>query len=367
MRCVMAMMLFATALTGGAQVLRPADPRSVTGLKRARADETLRDVIDRVIHEADGAMISEIHPLKVIHYEGLLHNDPIRVADVAALEEMDRLRTLAQAYLASGKPEYAVKARQIIEQWSEAYDPTGNPINENKLDPIWESYEALSDGFSIEKRASIEKWLDCLARANMATAAEGKNIDSNWHTKRIKIVATIGWAIHRPTFVDWAKEQYADYVQRSLYPDGTSFDLKHRDALSYHCAGLLPLAELALRARAKGVDFYSFEAKSGASLRKSVDYILPYARGEKVHAEWVNGEVELDHRRAQAGLEFYKPGKPWDPAGSIKLLEAMSAFDPAYAEIAARLRKKYSIEPTWNLVLAQILEAKQPATKPAGQ
>ena len=147
---------------------------------------------------------------------------------------MDHLERLILAWQVTGREAYAHKARSIILAWTDRYIPSANAINDNKLDPIWAGYASLRHGFTSQQQAALHEWMRRIAQGMMDSAARGQNTGNNWQTKRIKIVATIGWTLNQPDLLQWARDQYAIYVQNNFYPDGTSRDLKQRDALHYH-------------------------------------------------------------------------------------------------------------------------------------
>jgi hypothetical protein len=117
------------------------------------------------------------------------------------------------------------------------------------------------------------------------------------------------------------------FVREGLRGDGTSLDLERRDSLTYHCSALVPMLDLALLLGAEGRQLYAWTAPHGGSLQRSVDYVVPYASGEKTRREWVNSQVELDRQRAKAGLDHYQPGSLFDPQDARSLIEAATAFD----------------------------------------
>ncbi|MBC8136303.1 MAG: alginate lyase family protein [Fibrella sp.] len=305
--------------------------------------------------EADAMLAAKPHPLTVIHYEGLLDTNPERITTRTALTDMDRLVVLGQAWAASGETRYRDAAMAYVRAWSGAYVPTGNPINENKLEPVFVAYGMMRDAFSTDERIRIQAWMRRIAEVEIET---GKNVkgtaQDNWHSKRLKIVGLIGRILEKKAFTAYAAKGFKSYVEGSLLPDGRSQDLIKRDAMSYHQSGLKPLLVLALYAAPEeGRALYRWQAPSGASLQNSVAYLLPYADGTKIHAEWVNTREPLDRQRAAAGIAYYQPGKPFDPKSATETFEFASAFDPRFTGTVAKLRGEPATSrfPSWQIVL----------------
>ncbi len=227
-----------------------------------------------------------------------------------SLKDLDKVALWLSAWYGSQDKVYAEKIKTYLLAWAEAYVPTGNPINENKLEPLIHGYGVLKKSFSKTEQQRIEAWLTRIAEAELAYPRIPEN---NWKAKHIKLVGTIGMILDKPSYVEYARESFKKYIDKALYADGTSRDLHQRDALSYHVSGLDPLLVYAiateqLKGNNDAFNPFTYQSPQGGSIKKSVDYVVPYAKGEKVHAEWVNTKVELDRQRAAAGIAHYQPG-----------------------------------------------------------
>lgn len=69
---------------------------------------------------------------------------------------------------------------------------------------------------------------------------------------------------------------------------------------------------------------------SSASVERSIAFLLPGVRGEKVHLEFVRSPVVLDLQRGEARIPAFKAGAPWDPRRGTRLLEMAGYFTPAF-------------------------------------
>ncbi|MPR33731.1 alginate lyase family protein [Salmonirosea aquatica] len=294
----------------------------------------------KVEEEAKGYLNDAPRPLRVIHYEGLLDTDTRRIDTEKSLRDMDKLAAWLFAYYGPQDKLYAQKAKTYILAWAGTYEPTGNPINENKLEPLIHCYQTMKSYFSESEQKKVGYWLAQIAEAEISFPNMPEN---NWKTKQIKLVGTIGLILNREPYVVYAIEQSKGYIDKALYGDGTSRDLRQRDALSYHVSGLKPLMTLAitmdqLSENKYGLQTFNYQNPAGGSLRKSVDYVVPYALGEKTHAEWVNTKVELDRQRAAAGIAHYQPGTLYEPERSREMFELASYFAPSYQEVLRNLK-----------------------------
>lgn len=297
-------------------------------------------------------------PLTVLNYQGLLDTDPLRIATEDHLKDMDKLALMTWAFSARPAPEYGEPIRKFILAWASAFKPTGNPINENKLEAVILGYYLVKPLFTATERTTIEAWMNDIAGKEMA----GRS-DNNWETKRIYIVGQIGLILGNKTYEDFALERYRSYIQASLRPDGTSVDFEQRDALHYHTSGLDPLLVFAhiirqFRSGGAGADLYRYQSPSGASLMKSVHFVDAYARGEKTHEEFKNTKVQLDRDRRAAGIEGYREGTFFKPIDAVNMYSLAVGFEPQYSQLVADILKTSARRyPNWITLLSAIDQA----------
>jgi hypothetical protein len=81
-------------------------------------------------------------------------------------------------------------------------------------------------------------------------------------------------------------------------------------------------------------------------------------RGRKERREWSNSRVALDRRRAEAGIESYRQGRPYEPNDALRLLEEASYFDPSPTPLVLKLHggaaKRF---PSWTMVVNAACQA----------
>lgn len=276
------------------------------------------------------------HPVRVIQYEGLLHTDPLRIACVEKLREMGDVALVLRHWQATGDARAADYLRRFVTAWAGTYEPTGNDVNENKLYPLFVAYEGLRAGFEPGDRKRIDDWISTFGNLHSAAVAKPGASD-NRYTKHLRLLAMFGRILDREDWRASAREGVRRFVAHSLRPDGTSLDLEIRDSLTYHTSSLRPIIEIALLSGIDGPSLYSWKSPAGSSIRKSVEYVVPYASGAKTREEWRNTTVELDRNRAAAGIEEYRPGRLYEPRSALPLLEEASVFDPALRPLVLQL------------------------------
>ncbi|MEM6855143.1 MAG: alginate lyase family protein, partial [Planctomycetota bacterium] len=292
-------------------------------------DPEAKAIADRVVAEAQPALARGPEPLAVIHYEGLVNTDPRRVETVASLNQMGDIARLLRAWQVSQDAKIADHLRALILAWTQAYEITGNDVNENKFSPLLMAYASLRESFASEDRAQVDGWVQELGSLHAARVAAVGGV-SNRYGKHLRITALCAAVLDHPAWRDAAVDGARRMIAHGLRPDGSSHDLEERDSLGYHGSAVRSLIAMSLlipRADDEPT-LYDWVAPSGASIRKSVDFVLPYASGEKTREEWRNTKVELDRQRAAAGIAEYQPGRRYEPRQALPLMEAASLYDP---------------------------------------
>jgi len=306
--------------------------------------------------EADASIKDHGRPSARINTAGRLAADPQKVKSLVSLEDMKKLYALGYSYAVTSNSAYSAAARRIIINWAKANQPTGTPIDDTKLEPLFVAYDLTRSTFSASERITVEDWLRKLARLELQSALTNSvTARNNWNSHRLKVVGLIAFLLDDADLIKYAVEGFKMQIEANLRPDGSSSDFHQRDALHYHCYDLEPLLILAVTARQKGIDLYHYRSPSGASLAKSVEFLVPYCDGTRTHAEWVHTKVKLDRARAEAGEKGFSPGSAFDPREARGVLELASFFDESYKPLAARLYNNGAARyPSWQAVLNRV-------------
>jgi hypothetical protein len=350
--------------------VNPLTPPQLAKLRRLVAsDPEAKAMAADAEKKAKPLLNAEPHPLAVIHYEGLVNSDPRRIATVKKLREMGDVARLVRYWQVSADANAAATLRRFILAWTSTYKLTGNDVNENKFRPLLVAYHALRSSFDRVDRDKVDKWVGELGRLHAKAVKKSRHF-TNRYGKHVRLTALAGMILGRDEWIDTAREGVKRFVRKSLRKDGTSEDLERRDTLTYHASALRPPIELAMLSGPEGRKLYIWESPKGGSLKKSVDYVVPYALGEKTRREWTNSKVALDRRRAEAGLDKYKPGKLYEPKQALTLMEEASYFDTGLLKVVKHLTESEADRfPTWQALINEACRPrrrKRPTTAPGG-
>ena len=302
----------------------------------------LRKTIDpalaqQVVAQAAGARTRQPHYLPAVHTAGLLDGEGVRDASIQAQEDWRQLRLQALAFRLSGDAAHLACAQRYVAAWAGSYQPGFGPIDETELAAVLCGIDLVQDRLPAAQMALARLWCQQVARGYLAKkivsggASTGVN---NWHSHRIKIGTGAAFLSGDAALIAAAREEFALQVMRNIDSGGKVVDFEQRDALHYVPYSLEPLLMAASMAAAHGEDWYGAPATSGR-LGKALDWLRPYAMGEKGHEEFVHSSVAFDKRRADAGVKGY--AGPWRRNESATLYWLASRFDRRYDAVSASL------------------------------
>jgi hypothetical protein len=302
------------------------------------------------------AALTEIpNPIDTIVSEGHLSTDPKKIRTVKSLADLNNLYALAYTYQITKKPVYKNKCINYLMAWASVNHSAGNPINDTKLDPLLEAYDLIRDDMTQKENEKMSAWLHEIADAeirNPRFASGRRSVDNNWNSHRIKVVGNIAYLLNNKIYQQFTDTSIQKQILKNLYPDGSGMDFEERDALHYHIYTLEPLLKIAtVIKRATGKDYFSYESPSGSSIQKSVAFLLPYVKGEKVHHEFTNSKTAFDRQRAENKEPGYTIGADFIPETATEALSYAAYFEPAYLEPVKKLLQAQSHYPNWQSVL----------------
>lgn len=303
---------------------------------------------------AENALSEAPNPIETISSEGRLKGDPIKTATQLSIKDFNKIYALSMAYKVTHEKRYLDKAKEYLLAWANMNKPAGNPINDTNLDPAIDGYNLIKPSLKREDISVIDNWLSAAATEeikSMVKSLKKESAHNNWNSHRLKILVEVAAATDDPTQIALLTSLVKEQIAANLLPDGSSIDFKLRDALHYHVYDLEPLLKLSIVfKRLTGVDFYNYQAPNGASIKKSMEWLLPYLTGEKKHAEFVNSTVKFDQDRAKNGEAGYQKGTLFEPETGLKTLALAGYFNPEYDNLYEKLRADKLIDGDWQML-----------------
>ena len=75
--------------------------------------------------------------------------------------------------------------------------------------------------------------------------------------------------------------------------------------------------------------------------KAGLDWLLPYAKGEKTHEEYIHSKIKFDFQRRDAGVPGFSG--LWEKDSATNLYWTAATLDGAYGAVAKTLKP----EPAW--------------------
>ncbi len=319
-------------------------------------DASAKAQFNELQKEAGAALNDTPNPIDTLHTEGRLQGNLQKTATAEALRDMRKMYALALIYRTSGDKKYLDKATAFLTAWSQKNVPNGDPIDDTNLDQAVEAYDLIKADIGPASNKLIAGWLAQTAQMETNRFKPGRETSyNNWHSHRLKEIGEIGYAINSKKYQQYAADGLKVQIGKNLLPDGASIDFKLRDALHYHVYDLEPLLKLAIIIkRATGVDYYGYVSPQQTSIKKSVEWLLPYLNGKKNHGEFVNSTVAFDRKRAANGEKDYMAGTLFDPKSGLGVLLLIEYFYPDAINLIMKLKRTDVNYPDWQIVLNKV-------------
>lgn len=278
-------------------------------------------------------------PLSHVHTEGTLPNHGIREQSIAAEKDWPLMRQAALAWRISGDPRHLRQVDDYLAAWADVYQPDFNPIDETNLDMLITAYALTADHLRLETRAASRRLISNLGNGYLAHIEQFHGPKkgtqtNNWQSHRIKLVTLAAAALNDQAMLEQAHQLFKQQVADNILPDGSVTDFQDRDALHYVVYDLEPLVQAALAAKPYGGDWLSLKA-NGASLGAALDWLVPYATGQRSHQEFLHTHVQFDKDRAKVGEPGYSG--TWDAKSSATLFWLAAQLDKRYLPVATQL------------------------------
>ncbi len=290
--------------------------------------------------------------LPYIRHDGEVNPDRYKVKDDAEFNKVQSaVHALGLGYYFTGNEAYANRAVLLLRTWF--LDPATrmNPnlnyaqavlgvntgrgtglIDDRGLPRLLDGVTLLSGSQALtnQDREGLRKWfsdylnwLETSKNGNDESAA--KNNHGSWFDQQITGIALFLGDKTEARKV--AQTAATKRIALQIQPDGSEpLELVRTKSFSYSVFDLTALEWLAVEARHVGVNLWDYRSPQGGSIRASLDFLLPYAEGEKT---WTHKAIN--------GVDG---GSLVEPL----FLASMAYHDRAYLQAAEKLATKPSAE-----------------------
>lgn len=245
--------------------------------------------------------------LPYVRRDGRTNPEESSISDHANLFHMeDAVHALALGYYLTGDEQYASRAVLLLRTWF--LDPATrmNPnlnyaqaipgittgrgiglIGMREIPLVLDGITLLSQSPSLTQtdreglRAWFRSYLQWLQNSpNGRAEASAKNNHGSWYDQQLAAIALfLGDTDLARRVIETAKTKR---IAHQIQPDGREpLELARTKSFSYSVFNLTALMRLAQEGQRVGVDLWNYRAPNGGSIRAALNFLLPYALGEK--------------------------------------------------------------------------------------
>ena len=304
--------------------------------ERANAAPDVQALMKRVGAQLDAQPV----PLPRLHTEGTLPHEGIYDESVEAEKELELMRDAALVWRATGNDRYLKLVDRFLAAWVNTYRPSFDPIDETHFDALILAYDMTASALPVKTRNATAAFVATLANGYVARIDSAPHpltgtYRNNWESHRVKLIAMAAFTLDDRKLIDAAQRLFIEQIGNNIAPDGSTVDFAERDALHYVAYDLEPLVAAALAARRHNRNWLALKASNGASLALALNWLVPYALGQKTHDEFVHSSVPFDAKRRAAGVPGFSG--PWDPKRAAPLFHLAARLSGRYTPVALQL------------------------------
>jgi len=244
--------------------------------------------------------------LPYIRKDGQRNPDNDKVTDHKGFDQVTSyVTTLSWAWYFTNDEKYAAKGTELLKFWfvdtATKMLPNLNHaqvikgidtgrgigiIDIHLVPQLLDAISLLQNSKAMKKTdlAAIHEWFGQFlvwleSSQNGMEESKTKNNHKTWYDNLVASIALFCGKTERAKIIfDNAKTLLAAQIQ----PDGKQpLELERTNSLSYSTFNLRAWFALATHAESAGVDIWHYETNTGQSIRKALDYMLPYAMDQK--------------------------------------------------------------------------------------
>lgn len=233
---------------------------------------------------------------------------PRRVAD--SVGEFEQLQALGFLFMLNGQTAYRDRALELLRPWARSLAPVAQPMALRWLEPAVWAYRLLRPHIPAADRSRLDAWWQAHALAQQADRQLDRPDALDRHNShRLCSIGLIGWAVGDVTLVESARRGLQQQLMDTLLPTGESLDGRQSGQLADHVDALRPLLTLALALRESGDDLYHWATPAGASMARSVAWLLARTQNPSRYPDLHGQTVEPGQLQPlQALIEAWQPG-----------------------------------------------------------
>ncbi len=252
---------------------------------------------------ADQFLNKNTHPMIQLGSAGqtTIH-DPQLIASREAFKDADRAAVLALAYYLTKRADDLHQTRNILISWAKINRPTGNPIDETRLEGMIWAYDLIACSLSSADKTLILQWFDQMRMKKRAWSFSHTTSSNNHRIHQIKMLLLLDKLLGRQEDATLALKDAEYYSTINLNPKtGESLDYRQRSALYYHNYVMQPWLEIALTSNC-----------CHQQVTKGFTFLSQHILSHHIHREFRHSTAKIDALRASGGFDYAKKNGTFD-------------------------------------------------------
>ena len=224
------------------------------------------------------------------------------VASRKSVEDADEAAVLAMTYHLTNNIDYLNKTRDILTSWAKINQPTGNPIDETRLEGMIWAYDLMACHLSKQDKNLILSWFERLLIKKKNWRLGLITTSNNYRIHQIKMLLLLDKILHRNNGWAYHLEQAKHYSTINLNPQsGASIDYIQRNALYYHNYVMQPWLEISL-----------ITGCCEQPVKKGFLFLSNKILSHHIGGEFANSSAKIDRIRENGGFVYAKNGGRFD-------------------------------------------------------
>ena len=229
-------------------------------------------------------------------------SDPDLMASRLAIKDADIAAILALSYRVTGNINYFNKARYILTRWATINNPTGQPIDETRLNGMIWAYDLIACDLSERDNTLIQHWFRRMYTQKLEWKFGRVTTMNNHRIHQLKMMLLLDKVLHDNNRWAFDRASAIRYSSINLQsPSGVSVDYLERSALYYHNYVMQPWIEISL-----------VTGCCGQSVPQGFSFLSHKIALHQTDDEFLNSKAKIDALRAQGGFAYAKRGGVFD-------------------------------------------------------
>jgi hypothetical protein len=242
-------------------------------------------------------------PVRLLSSSGRTNiSDPDLIASRLAMKDADIAAILAISYRVTGNINYFNKARYILTRWATINNPTGQPIDETRLEGMIWAYDLIACDLPERDQTLILHWFRRMYTKKLEWKFGRATTMNNHRIHQLKMMLLLDKVLHDDK--RWASDKASAIKYSSINlqsPSGVSIDYLERSALYYHNYVMQPWIEISL-----------VTGCCGQSVYQGFSFLSHKIVLHQTDKEFSNSKAKIDALRAQGGFTYAKRGGTFD-------------------------------------------------------